>query len=201
VNNTDREPLTRFRRPTVVISRGFVLFALAATLPAGCTFGTEAPSGGTATAQPRAAPRPQLTRYRGHGITFTYPASWRCRHRGFYTTMTSPVVDLATQPTRNPCTAQGCWFPVRHLQPGAVVVMWNTGGGLMVPAHPPMPGVHVTVLRRGCRVLGGDEELTARVVLRGGRIYEAAACIRAPGVSAHEREVRAMLASARRTDS
>jgi hypothetical protein len=78
--------------------------------------------------------------------------------------------------------------------------MWNTGG-LIDPAHPPAPGVHVTVLRRGCRVLGGDEELTARVVLRGGGVYEAAACLRGPGVAAHDREVRAMLATAQRRHS
>jgi hypothetical protein len=111
--------------------------------------------------------------------------------------MSSPVVDLATQPTRNPCVAHRCGFPVRHLRRGGVVVMWNTGAGLIDPAHPPAPGVRVTVLRRGCRALGGAEELIARVVLRTGRIYEAAACLRGPGTPIQEGEVRAMLESAR----
>ena len=67
------------------------------------------------------------------------------------------------------------------------------------PAHRPVPGVHVKTLRTGCRSLGGGEEITASVVLRGGRVYEAAACLRGPDVAAHELEVRAMLASAERT--
>lgn len=141
--------------------------------------------------------------YRGHGITFTYPASWRHRHRGFYSNMTSPIVDLGTQPMVDPCVHSGnstsCGFPVRRLDRGGVVVMWEEGGGLIDPAHRPVPGVHVMTLRTGCRSLGGGEEITASVVLRGGRVYEATACLRGPDVAAHEREVRAMLASAERT--
>lgn len=170
-----------------------VLLALAATLPAGCSFGTTALSTGAPSAT-----QPPLATYSGHGITFTYPASWRYRRRGVFTTMTSPVVDLASQPTRNPCTPHRCWFPVRHLRPGAVVVMWEEGGDLIDPAHPPAVGVHAHVLRQGCRPLGGADELTASVVLDRGRIYEAYACLRGPNIAAHEREVRAMLASARR---
>jgi hypothetical protein len=178
-----------------------MLLGIAVAVPAGCTFGSAATSGSRATAHPRETTRLQLSRYRGHGITFTYPASWRYRHRGTYTMMTSPVIDLASQPTQNPCTPDGCWFPVRHLLPGAVVVMWNTGGEFADAGHRLAPGVHVTVLRRGCRALGGDEELTARVVLRGGRVYQAAACLRGPGLQGHDREVRAVLASARRAQT
>lgn len=139
-----------------------------------------------------------MARYRGHGITFTYPATWRYRHRGFYSTMTSPVIDLASQPTQSPCWRGSCWFPVRLLRPGAVVVMWEQGGGLIDASHPPAAGVHVNLLAGGCRAIGGGEELTAQVVLGGGRVYEALACMRGPNVAAHEHEVRAMLASAKR---
>jgi len=69
---------------------------------------------------------------------------------------------------------------------------------MIEPAHPPREGMDVRVLRRGCRALGGSEELVARVVVRGGRIYQAAACLRAPGLAVHEREVRLMFASASR---
>ena len=181
-----------------------MLLAIAAAFLSGCSLSSAPPTHGTSNAQPRPAKEPdvlalvRLTTYRGHGITFRYPASWRYRHRGFYSTMTSPVVDLASQPTRNPCTSHGCWFPVRHLRPGAVVVVWESGAGLIDPSHPPAVGVHVNVLREGCSPLGGGDELTARVVLREGRIYEAYACLRGPNVATHEREVRAMLASARR---
>jgi hypothetical protein len=60
--------------------------------------------------------------------------------------------------------------------------MWEHGCRAHQPAHRPAPGVHVTVRREGCRSLGGDEELTARVVLQGGRVFDAAACLRGPGV-------------------
>src|SRR6185437_2168852 len=105
---------------------------------------------------------------------------------------------LGTQPMVDPCVRSGnstsCGFPVRHLEEGGVVVMWSTGGGFIDPARPPAVGVRVYVLREGCRALGGTEELTARVVLHGNRIYEAEACLRGPNVGAHEGEVRAMLA-------
>jgi hypothetical protein len=117
--------------------------------------------------------------------------------------MTSPVVDLGTQPLVDPCVHHGnstsCWFPVRHLRRGAVVVVWSSGGLLTV--HKPVPGVHVRTLPRGCRRLGGGEAITASVVLRGGRVFQMAACLRGPDVGAHEGEVRAMLASAKRVDS
>jgi hypothetical protein len=200
----------------VISRRLLVLIAVAAALPSGCSFGSASSTHGSASSthgtsrtQPQSATQPdvlelvRLTTYRGHGITFAYPASWRHRHRGFYSTMTSPIVDLGTQPMVDPCVHSGnstsCWFPVRHLDRGGVVVMWSTGGGLIDPAHGPVPGVHVKTLLTGCRSLGGGEEITASVVLRGGRVYEAAACLRGPDVAAHEREVRAMLASAKRT--
>jgi hypothetical protein len=183
--------------------RALVFLALLAALPAGCALGTHTQSGGPARTHDQ-TPEPgdslqlvRLATYSGHGITFSYPASWRYRNRGFYSNMSSPVVDLATQPTRNPCIEHRCWFPVRLLRPGGVVVMWNTGAAMIDPAHPPGPGVRVTILREGCRALGGDRELLARVVLRGERVYDAAACLRGPGLAALDGEVRAMLASAR----
>ncbi len=174
--------------------RGLLLVAVAATLPAGCAFDAAAPSGDPGKPPTQSV---RLATYSGHGITFRYPAAWRYRHRGFYSTMSSPVVDLASQPTRDPCASGRCWFPVRYMRSRAVAVVWEEGAGMIDPANPPAPGVHVHVLRRGCRMLGGDEELTAQVVLRNGRIYEAYACLRGPGVPALDGEARAMLASAR----
>ncbi len=183
---------------------GLVLVAALSALASGCALGSTSPTHGVSATAGGAPRRPatavvvRLTTYRGHGIVFRYPADWRYRRRGFYSHMTSPVVDLASQPTRNPCTEHGCGFPVRRLRPGAVVVMWDQGGGLILPSQRPAVGVHLRVLPRGCRALGGDEELAAQVVLRGGRVYEAEACLRGPDLAMHEREVHAMLASARR---
>jgi hypothetical protein len=174
--------------------RGLLLVAVAATLPAGCAFDAAAPSGDPGKPPMQSV---RLATYSGHGVAFSYPASWRYRNRGFYSNMTSPVIDLATQPTRDPCVAHTCWFPVRHLRQGGVVVMWETAGAMIDPAHLPAPGVHVKVVRGGCRALGGEEELIAQIVLHSGRIYEATACLRGPGLAAHDREARAMLASAR----
>jgi hypothetical protein len=188
----------------MVGSPGLVLVAAMSALASGCALGSASPTHGVSATAGGAARRPdaavvaRLATYRGHGIAFRYPAAWRYRRRGVYSHMTSPVVDLASQPTRNPCTHRGCWFPARRLRPGAVVVIWDQGGGLILPSHPPAVGVRVRVLPRGCRALGGDEELTAQVVLPGGRVYQAEACLRGPDLAIHEREVRAMLASARR---
>jgi len=79
-----------------VISRRFVLLALAATLPAGCSFGSAATSGGRPATHPPAA---------------TYPAAWRYHHSGFYTTMTSSVIDLASQPTESHAPRRDAGFP------------------------------------------------------------------------------------------
>jgi hypothetical protein len=183
------------------LRRMLSLVSAVAALCGGCALGSPAltHAGSASAPLPAKGGALEIVRvetYRGHGIVFTYPASWRYRRRGFFSTMTSPVVDLASQPTSDPCTRRGCWFPVRHLRPGAVVVMWEVGGGI-IPSHLPPAGVHVRVLPRGCRALGGEEELLARVVLRDGRIYAAAACLRGPDLAAHEGEVRAMFASAR----
>ena len=116
-----------------------MFLAFAAALSGGCTLGSAPSTHGASTAQPAPATQPdvlQLVRletYRGHGITFTYPASWRHRHRGFYSDMTSPIVDLGTQPMVDPCVHSGnstsCWFPVRHLDRGGVVVSGRRAAG------------------------------------------------------------------------
>jgi hypothetical protein len=130
------------------------------------------------------------------GDWFDPPASWRS-HDGVVYDLGPREVELASQPTPSRCTPQACWLPIRHPRPGAVVVAWSSIEPIS-DAHPPALGVRVTIPRRGCPQLAGDEELSARVVLSGGRVYEALACIRGPDVQAQEREVRAMLASARR---
>jgi hypothetical protein len=196
-----REPPIGGQGHMAVIARpALVLLAAVAAVSGGCALG----SGAATHAKSSAATRDTLhivrmETYRGHGITFTYPAAWRYRNRGFYSTMTAPVVDLASQPTRNPCTPHGSWFPVHAMRPGAVAVIWEQGGDLVDPVHPPRGGIHVHVLPAGCRALAGDEEITALVVLRGGGRFEAAACLRGPNLALHEREVRAMFASARRS--
>ena len=69
---------------------------------------------------------------------------------------------------------------------------------MIEPGYLPPVGVHVSVLHDPhCRRMGGERSLSARVVLRGHRSYQAYACLRAPGVAANDLAFRAMVASAR----
>jgi hypothetical protein len=143
---------------------------------------------------------PRLAHLRGHGVEFSYPAAWRYRHSGVVTSLTSPVIDLGTQPLGDPCHGKlGCGWPVNRLRPGGVVLMVFSGGSLVPPTHTSrtireysgdqLDGLAVSI---GCdRVLVGDYATPAL-----GRL-SFSACFRAPGLAAHEREFRAMLASAR----
>src|SRR6185437_4023304 len=89
-------------QPIVMIRPAFVLLGLVAPLLGGCALGSASSTHGGSTTAPRTTKQPdalellRLSTYQGHGITFTYPASWQHRHRGFYTTMTAPIVDLGT---------------------------------------------------------------------------------------------------------
>ena len=96
--------------------------------------------------------------------------------------MTGPVIDLSAQPMVNPCTTSGCGLPVRHLRPGGVVVVWETGW----PFVPPRKGktVRVRVTRPGCRNVGGDEMIAALIVTRHHGSFLAGAYLRVPGVAA-----------------
>ncbi len=172
-----------------------VLVALVtAVVLAGCTIG----SGGATTGETTTT---QLAHYAGHGVAFDYPATWgRYRRGGVYSTMTSPVVDLSTQPMADPCTHVGnrttCGIPVHHMRAGGVVVMWQAWGGFGVLMHRPRGSVQVRVIRGGCRDIGGDEIITAQVPGRHHQVFLASACLRGPGIAANERAFRAMARSA-----
>jgi len=165
-------------------------------IAAGCAHGPPAAGGGGAAATAR------LAHLRRDGIAFAYPAAWSHHRRGFMSTMTDGFVDLSTQPMMSPCRTRGtrttCGWPIRHLRPGGVVVEWSAGSGMIEPGYLPPVGVHVSVLHDPhCRRMGGERSLSARVVLRGHRSYQAYACLRAPGVAANDLAFRAMVASAR----
>jgi hypothetical protein len=98
-----------------------ILVALVTAGLASACFGS---AGGHSVASTTVGTTAPLAHYRGHGVAFDYPAAWgRYRRDGFSTTMTSPVVDLSTQPTVAPCVHMGnatrCSFPARTCGRGA----------------------------------------------------------------------------------
>ena len=143
---------------------------------------------------------PRLAHYRGHGVAFTYPAAWSYQHSGVTTQMTSPVIDLSTQPMGDPCHGKlGCGWPVTRLRPGGVVLMVFSGGSLV-----PATSTSRTIREyRGDRLgalaasIGCDSVLVGDYKTPSFGQLSFSACFRAPGLAAHEREFRAMLASAR----
>ena len=167
---------------------------------AGCSLGSNEGAG--------RAPA-KLRKYTGHGYTFTYPASWGYRHGGFYTTMTEPVIDLATQPMGQPCHGSlGCAWPVTQMRPGGVVVMVEAGGLLSDQPRPARltfrtygPG-HTDSLAAS---IGCDRVFTASYQPRsterpnGGSAANLffSACARGPGLAAAEQQFHDMVTSAR----
>jgi hypothetical protein len=175
-----------------------ILVALVTAGLASACFGS---AGGHSVASTTGGTTAPLTHYRGHGVAFDYPAAWgRYRRDGFFTTMTSPVVDLSTQPTVDPCIHTGsktsCWFPVRHMRAGSVVVMWIRWEGPRTTTERPPRSVRVKVIPGGCRGIGGDEIIDAQITTRHHEAFYADACLRAPGLAANERAFRAMARSA-----
>ena len=110
-------------------------------------------------------------------------------------------VDLSTQPMIDPCHTSGnvtrCGWPLLHLRPGAVVVTWTADYMPGLSIRRPPQGIHLTVTRPGyCRGFGATETVTARLVTPKHEVFLVNACLRAPGIVAEERAVRAMIASA-----
>jgi hypothetical protein len=145
------------------------------------------------------SPPPALVAFHGDGVSFRYPAAWSHHRPGVRSFESTGVIDLSTQPFRNPCHRSGritsCGMPIRRLRPGGLVVTWTANGlpGLLQPR-----GVTVTVTRPGrCQSVGGDESVAASVTTRRRETLWVDACLRGPDLQANERAVRAMLASAR----
>ena len=100
----------------------------------------------------------------------------------------------------DPCTTTGattrCGLPVRRMRPGGVVLVWWTGRGFTARMLHLRRAVRVRVLRGGCRDIGGDEIITAQIAAGHHEVFLASACLRGPGIAAHERAFRAMARSA-----
>jgi hypothetical protein len=168
-------------------------------------------------AAPGAKP-PRLATYRNSFLTFEYPAAWspsvwdpprQVPH--FH-----PIVYLSTQPTHDPCrtssaagggTSITCGWPIDRLSPGGIIVRWEYQGSPNVSLAS-FPGLRTRVGGRSaklstqrpgnCRDLGADETISVAIARPMPSNWTAVdACLRGPNLAAHERQVRALLRSAR----
>jgi hypothetical protein len=152
---------------------------------------------------------PPLQRYSGAGLSFTYPTAWTAYpYQGRGELHFQPIVYLSTQPVQDPCSTQGnttsCGFPVAHLEPGGVVVVWQQNG---IPAMGLGPGHRIEVGghpasfvdERGgeCSRIGADRTIDVAVETSKppAPFTYLTACLRGPGLARAETAVEALLAS------
>jgi hypothetical protein len=185
------------------------LVACALGIVATAALASACASGGTtAGAEPKDRP---VQKYSGPYVSFDYPAAWKAlRFRRPVELHSFPLVYLSTQAIHSPCSTRAnettCGWPVKRLQPGGVLAVWQ------FPYAPPCPGcasgVAGTQLRVGgrdatrrvmgggaCRAIGADR--TIEVTIKNSGAPEFMACLRRPGLAQSERRVNAMLKSTR----
>jgi hypothetical protein len=143
--------------------------------------------------------------YPGPVVSFSYPATWQAAAWPERTRSYVPLVGVANQALRDPCSVTAnlirCGFPVGHLKRGGVVGWWSRFGLIISPEALVVTnfrvggrGATIRTWRGGhCRTIGGDRTIVV-TVLPGNLRFEA--CLRAPGLAARERQIRALLASA-----
>src|SRR5690242_20531726 len=95
---------------------------------------------GSASGSTQAAPmNPPLEKYSGQYVSFDYPSGWKAlRFRRPLELHSFPLVYVSTQAVHSPCSTQGnettCGWPVKRLQPGGILAVWQ------FPYAPPCPG-------------------------------------------------------------
>jgi hypothetical protein len=169
--------------------------------------------GGGSDAQ--AAPQdPPPSTYAGAGLSFSYPSAWT-EYKPALPTVSlhfNPLVYLSTQPVHAPCSTNGnttsCGFPVDHLQPGGVLVTWETNGLLAMglgPGTQIQVGGHLAARQNKtggeCRKIGADRTIDVAVATHSlpSALTYLTACLRGPGLADEEKSVDALLASTKFT--
>lgn len=182
------------------------LLLCAAAFVAAAAVGSGCGAGGSAHA---AANDPPLVKYSSSLLSFTHPAEWKEYPFSWPGELHfRPLVYLSTQPVHDPCSTQGntttCGFPVRHLQPGGALVIWNASAP---PAIALGPGSRIRVggrlARRVdtaggiCRSIGADRTIGVLIETRPlpSPLTEFTACLRGPGLAQQVKRVDALLAS------
>lgn len=171
--------------------------------------------GGSSDAQ--AAPKdpaPGLATYNGSGLSFRYPAAWTA-YKPIQPTVAlhfNPLVYLSTQPVHAPCLTKGntttCGFPIDHLQPGGVLITWETNG-LLATSLGPGPQIQVDghpAARQEktggeCREIGADRTIDVAIEtkLLPSALTYFTACLRGPGLAKATESVYSLLASTKFT--
>jgi hypothetical protein len=159
----------------------------------------------------QAAPKdPPLATYTGSGLSFSYPAAWTAAKPVLPTVGLhfNPLVYLSTQPVHAPCSTKGnttsCGFPVDHLQPGGVLITWETNGLLAMGLGPGTqlqvgghPAARQEKTRGECRTIGADRTIDVAIATHTlpSALTYFTACLRGPGLAQAEQSVDALLAS------
>ena len=175
---------------------------------------TSACGGGSDAAAGAKDPSPALATYTGSGLSFSYPVAWKAYAPVLPTVALhfNPLVYLSTQPVHAPCSTQGsttsCDFPVDHLQPGGVLVTWETNGLLATSLGPGTqtqvdghPAARQRKIGGECRRIGADETIDVAIETKPlpSALTYVTACLRAPGLTQAEESVDQLLASTKFT--
>jgi hypothetical protein len=156
---------------------------------------------------PQAAMKPPLASYSGSYVSFEYPSGWKAlRFQRPIELHSMPLVYLSTQAIHSPCSTHGdettCGWPLKHLEPGGVLAVWQ------LPYSPPCPGCASapagTQVRVGgrsatrrvkaggvCHAIGADRTIDVLVK----HSVEFMACLRGPNLAQNERRIDALLRS------
>jgi hypothetical protein len=131
--------------------------------------------------------------YRDPWVSFRYPDSWRVHHWDIPSSGVKYIAWLSNARLHDPCirrrTGYRCGRPIDRLPSRGVLVTWLLS--VLPGADRARSGIWIA--RPGpCGEIGADETISRRF-----RAYFVEACIRGPGMTLAEQQVRAMLASAR----
>lgn len=171
---------------------------------------TSACGGGSDTKAGPEDPPPSFATYSGQGLSFNHPVAWKA-----YTPVLpsvvlhfNPLVYLSAQSVHAPCTTKGsttsCGFPIDHLEPGGVLVTWETNGLLATSLGPGSqiqvdghPAVRQKKMGGECRTIGADVTIDVAVETKPlpSALTYLTACLRGPGLAQAEESVDKLLAS------
>lgn len=187
------------------------LLTCAAALVALAVLASACGGGGDAQAAAKKAD-PPLAKYSDRYLSFSYPGAWKASAPTGPTELHfQPLVYLSTQPMGSPCSVHGnetdCGWPIKHLEPGGVIALWQlpyllpgasvasaAGKSLQVGGK---PAKRVETTGGLCRKIGADRTIHVLIELSPAEELELTACLRGPGLAQAEKSVDALLASAR----
>jgi hypothetical protein len=165
-----------------------------------------------------AAPSPSpagasaVATYRGAFLSFRHPAAWTPYvFPRAQTLHTQQLVDLSTEPARNPCVSvpmgQSCGWPIDRLGPGDVLVVWQNegypgwslataqGSRLTVGGR---PARRIASKPGECSAVGADETISVEIARADpGTLTSVLACLRGPNLARAEARFAAVLATTR----